>query len=133
MKSVSPALNSTSCCPPFRQPPISYKTYAYGCHHQVSTFKSSDRLPPKRRRDFCSLASHEPGFESYRAYVGHVRPSYTGGGTSCAKHSVGSSIVTGMAATITTVHSPFYWRDETHGCCHHQSTWGLHLVLNFEQ
>jgi hypothetical protein len=26
-----------------------------------------------RSRDFCSLASHEPGFESHRAYLGHVR------------------------------------------------------------
>ena len=50
-----------------------------------------------------SLASHEPGFESHRAYLGHVRPSYTCSGTSCAKHySVGSSIASGMAAAITT-------------------------------
>ena len=46
---------ATSCCPPFRQ-------------SQVSSFKSSNLLPPKRSRDFCSLASHEPGFESHRAY-----------------------------------------------------------------
>ena len=59
---------------------------------QASSFKSSNRLPPKRSRDFCSLASHDPGFESHRAYLGHVRPSYTGSGTSCVKHSsVGSS------------------------------------------
>jgi hypothetical protein len=51
-----------SCCPPFRQPPISYKTCVYGCQHQTSSFKSSNRLPPKRSRDFFSLASHEPGF-----------------------------------------------------------------------
>ena len=31
----------------------------------------------QRSRDFCSLASHEPGFESHRAYLGHVRPSHT--------------------------------------------------------
>ena len=66
---------------------------------QASSFKSSNCLPPKRSRDFCSLASHEPGFESHRAYLGHVRPSYTCSGTSCAKHSsVGSSIASGMAA-----------------------------------
>ena len=48
---------------------------------------------PKRSRDFCSLASHEPGFESHRAYLGHVMPSYTCPETSCAKHSsVGSNI-----------------------------------------
>ena len=41
--------------PPFRQ-------------RQVSSFKSSNRPPPKRSRDFCSLASHEPGFESHIAY-----------------------------------------------------------------
>jgi hypothetical protein len=45
------------------------------------------RLPPKLNRDFCSLASHEPGFESHREYLGHVRPSYAGSGASCAKHS----------------------------------------------
>ena len=49
--------------------------------------QSSNRLPPKRSRDFYSLANHEPGFESNRVYLGHVRPSYTGSGTSCAKHS----------------------------------------------
>ena len=65
-------------------------------------------------RGFCSLASHEPGFESHRAYLGHVRPSYTGSGTSCAKHSsVGSSIASGMAAAITTGHRTSNWRDET--------------------
>ena len=45
------------------------------------------------------LASHEPGFESHIAYLGHVRPSYACSGTSCAKHlSVGSGIASGMAA-----------------------------------
>ena len=67
--------------------------------------QSSNRFPPKRSRDFCSLASHEPGFESHRAYLGYVRPSYTGWGISCAKHSsVESSIASGMAAAITTGH-----------------------------
>ena len=86
----------------------------YGWQRQASSFKSSNRLPPKRSRDFCSLASHEPGFESHRAYLGHVRPSYTGSGTSCAKHSsVGSSIASGMAAPSTIFQlyhgSKFYW------------------------
>ena len=49
---------------------------------QASSFKSSNRLPRKRSRDLRSLASHEPRFESQRAYLGHVRPSYTGSGTS---------------------------------------------------
>ena len=53
---------ATSCCPPFRQPATSYKACVYGWQHQASSFKSSNRLPPKRSRDFCSLASHEPGF-----------------------------------------------------------------------
>ena len=83
---------ATSCCPPFRQPPTSYKACVYGWQRQASSFKSSNRLPSKWSHDFCSLASHEPGFESHRAYLGHGRPSYTGSGTSCAKHSsVGSS------------------------------------------
>jgi hypothetical protein len=69
---------ATSCWPTFRQPPISYKACVYGWQRQASSFKSSNRLPPKRSRDFCSMASHEPGFESHRAYLGHVRPSYTG-------------------------------------------------------
>jgi hypothetical protein len=54
----------------------SHKACVYGWQHQASSFKSNNRLPPKRSSDFCSLASHEPGFESYRAYLGHVRPSY---------------------------------------------------------
>jgi hypothetical protein len=86
---------ATSCCPPFRQPPTSYKACVYGWQRQASSFKSSSCLPPKRSRDFCFLASHEPGFESHIAYLGHVRPSYTGSGT-CAKHSsAGSSIASG--------------------------------------
>ena len=32
------------------------------------------------------MASHEPGFESHRAYLEQVRPSFKGSGTSCAKH-----------------------------------------------
>ena len=40
------------------------------------------RLPTKRSRDLCSLASHEPGFESHRTYLGHVRSSYTDSVTS---------------------------------------------------
>ena len=124
----------TSCCPPFRQPPTSYKACVYGGQRQASSFKSSNRLSPKRSRDFCSLASHEPGFESHRAYMGHVRLSYTCSGTSCAKHSsVGSSIASGMAAAITTGHPTSNWRDETQGLGRHPSTWGLHPVLNFEQ
>jgi hypothetical protein len=55
---------ATSCCLPFRQPPTSYKACVYGWQRQASSFKSSNRLPPKWSRDFCSLASHEPGFES---------------------------------------------------------------------
>jgi hypothetical protein len=107
---------ATSCCPPFRQPPTIYKACVYGWQRQASSFKSSNRLPPKRSRDFCSLASHEHGFESHRAYLGHVRPSYAGSGTSCAKHSlVGSSIASGMAAAITTGHPTSNWRDETQG------------------
>jgi hypothetical protein len=51
---------ATSCCHPFRQPPTSYKAYVYGWKRHVSSFKSSNRLPPKRSRDFCSLTSHEP-------------------------------------------------------------------------
>ena len=34
-------------------------------------------------QNICSLASHEPGFESHRTYLGHVRQSYTGSGISC--------------------------------------------------
>jgi hypothetical protein len=60
---------ATSCCPPFRQPSISYKACVYGWQCQASSFKSSNRLPPKRSRDFCSLASHDPGFESHRSSV----------------------------------------------------------------
>ena len=83
-----------------------------------------DNASPRRARavtaylqsDFCSLASHEPGFESHRAYFGHARPSYTGSGTSCAKHSsVEISIASGMAAAITTGHPTSNWRDETQG------------------
>jgi transposase len=113
---------ATSCCPPFRQPPTSYKACVYGWQWQASLFKSSNHLPPKRSRDFCSLASHEPGFESHRAYLGHVRPSYTGSGTSCAKYLlVGSNIASGMAAAITTGHSTSNWRDEMQGWGHHPS------------
>ena len=67
-------------------------------------------------RGFCSLASHEPGFESHRAYLGHVRPSYTDSGTSCTKHSsIGNSIASGMTAAITTRHPTSNWRDERQG------------------
>ena len=116
---------ATSCCPPFRKPPTSYNTCVYGWQRQASSFKSSNRLPPKRNRDFCALASHEPGFESHRAYLWHVRPSYSGSETSCAKHSsVGSNIASGMAAAITTGHPMSNWRDETQGWGRHPSTWG---------
>ena len=53
------------------------------------------------------------GFESDRAYLGHVRPSYTDAGISCAKQlSVGSSIASEMAVAITTGHPTFNWRDD---------------------
>ena len=113
--------SETSCSQllsPIRQPPSSYKACVYGWQRQASSFKSSNR------RDFCSLASQEPGFESNRAYLGHVRPSYTGSGTSCAKHSsVGSSIASGMAAAITTGHPTSNWRDEMQG-------WGRHPSIS---
>jgi hypothetical protein len=116
------------------QPPTSYKPCVYGWQRQASSFKSSNRLHPERSRDFCSLANHAPGFESHIAYLGHVRPSYIGSGTSCAKHSsVGSSIASGIAAAITTGHPTSNWRDETQGWGRRPSTWGLHPVLNFEQ
>ena len=125
---------ATNCCPPFRQPPTSYKTCVYGWQRQASSFKNSNRLSPKRSHDFCSLASHEPGFESHRAYLGYAKPSYAYSGTSCVKHSsVVSSIASGMAAAITTGHPKSNWRDETQGWGRHPSTWELHPVLNFEQ
>jgi hypothetical protein len=123
---------ATSCCPPFH-------------HHPLATrpvYMNDNTRPDRSRavttylqsRDLCSLASHEPGFESHRAYLGHVGPSYTGSRTSCAKHSsVGSNIASGMAAAITTGHLTSNWRDETQGWSRHPSTWGLHPVLNFEQ
>ena len=70
---------------PISTTPTSYKACVYGWQHQASLFKSSNRLPPKHSRNFCSLASHEPGFESNRAYLGHVSPSYAGAGTSCVR------------------------------------------------
>jgi hypothetical protein len=60
------------CC--FQLTTTSYKACVYGWQRQASSFKSSNCLPPKRSHDFCSLASHELGFESHRAYLGHVRP-----------------------------------------------------------
>jgi hypothetical protein len=45
---VCSATENTSCCPPFRQPPTSYKACVYGWQRQASSFKSSNRLPPKR-------------------------------------------------------------------------------------
>jgi hypothetical protein len=48
---------ATSCCPPFRQRPTSYKACVYGWQRQASSCKSNNRLPPKRSRDFCSSAS----------------------------------------------------------------------------
>jgi hypothetical protein len=50
---------------------------------QASSFNSCNRLPPKRNRDLRSLASHEPGFESHRTYLGHVRSSNTDSVASC--------------------------------------------------
>ena len=60
---------ATSCCPPFRRPPTSYNTCVYGRQRQASSFKCSNRLSPKRSRDFCSLASHEPGFECHIEHI----------------------------------------------------------------
>ena len=72
-----------------------------------------------------------PDFNPHRTYLGHVRPSYTYSGTSCAKHlSVGSSITSGMAAAITTGHSTSNWRDETQGWGRHPSTWGYWTLNN---
>ena len=120
-------------CPPFRQPLTSYKACVYGWQRQASSFKCSNRLPPKRSRDFCPLARHEPGFESHRVYLGHVRPSHTGSGISCAKHSsVGSNIASEKAAAITTEHPTSNWRNEMQGWGRHPSTLGLNLVLKFE-
>jgi hypothetical protein len=49
------------------------------------------------------LSFHFQDVTYHRVYLGHVRPSHTGSGTSCAKHSsVGSNIASGMAAAITT-------------------------------
>jgi hypothetical protein len=123
---------ATSCFPPFRQPPTSYKACVYGWQRQASSFKSSNRLPPKWSHDSCSLASHEPGFESHRAYLGHVRPSCTGSVTSCAKHSsVGSSIASGMAAAITTGHPTSNCKPYTYsGFVLHYKSWGRILELH---
>ena len=120
--------------PHFDNHPLATRPVYMVDNARASSFKSSNRLPPKQSRDLCSLDSHEPRFESHRAYLGHVRPSYTGSITFCAKHSsVGSSIASGMAAAITTGHPTSNWRDETQGLVRHPSTWGLHPVLNFEQ
>jgi hypothetical protein len=107
---------ATSCCPSFRQPHTSYKACVYGWQHRFN-------LPWGSKYHM-----------THRAYLGDVRPSYTGSGTSCAKHSsIGSSIASGMAAAITIGHSTSNWKNETQGWGRHPSTWGLHPVLNFEQ
>ena len=93
--------------PHFDNHPLATRRVYNGGQRQTSSFKSSNRLPPKRSRDLCSLASHEPGFESHRAYLGHVSPSYIG--------SVGSSIALRMTAAITTGHPTSNWRDERQG------------------
>ena len=123
-------------CPPFRQPPTSYNLRPVYMDDNVRPHRSRavTAYLQSEARDFCSLASHKPGFESHRAYLGHVRPSYTCSGTSSAKHSsVGSSIASGMATAITTGHPTSNCRDETQDWGRHPSTWGLHPVLNFEQ
>ena len=57
-----------------------------------------------------------PDLNPIRAYLEHVRPSYTCSGTSCAKQSsIGSSSALGMAVAITTGHHTSNWRDETQG------------------
>jgi hypothetical protein len=55
--------------------------------HEAETYMDDNARPhcsravtaylQKRSRDFCSLANHEPGFESHKAYLGHGRPSYS--------------------------------------------------------
>ena len=53
----------------------------------ASSYKSSNRLTPKRSRYLCSLASNEPGYESHITYLGQVRSSYTDSVTSCQLES----------------------------------------------
>jgi hypothetical protein len=109
-------------CMAWLNPACSYERYTVRdswldvpWQRQASSFKSSNRLLPKRSRDFCSLARHDPGFESHRAYLEHVRPSYTDTGTSCAKHSsVGSSIASGMVSMFSNGCNPHVmgWRPQ---------------------
>jgi hypothetical protein len=54
---IRDVLQPVAVCHAFRQPHTSYKACVCGWQRQASSFKSSNRLPPKRSRDFCSLAS----------------------------------------------------------------------------
>jgi hypothetical protein len=124
---------STSCYPPFRQPPTCYMACVYGWQHRphraraVSAYLQSEAV----RSVHCPTMNPDLNSIEHN-YLGNVRPLHTGSGTTCAKHSsVGSNIASEMAAAITTGHLASNWRDETQGWCRHPSTWGLHWVLNF--
>jgi hypothetical protein len=60
--------------------------FSTGCNSHVLGWRPQSCVSSLQLDVGClSLAGHEPGFESHRAYLGHVRPSYTCSGTSCAK------------------------------------------------
>jgi hypothetical protein len=124
---------TTSCCSSFRQTPTSCKTCVHRWQHQVASFIGSNLLPSKWSRDVSSMTSHEPGFKSDRACLGHTRPSCTGSWTSCTKlTSIGSNIASGMAAATTAAHLTTDCREETDDKGRHPSTWWFHSILDFE-
>jgi hypothetical protein len=124
---------TTSCCSSFRQPPTSYKACIYVWQPPVASFKGSNHLPLKYRRDFSSMTSHKHGFKSDKACMGHARPSCTCSWTSCTTlTSIGSRIASGMATANTAAHPTTDWRDQTKGLDRHSSTWWIHSTLNFE-
>ena len=95
----------TTSCSPFRKAHTTCKICVYRWQRRAASFRGSPRLSSKWSRDFFSIASNEPGFESNRACLGHARPSCTRSWTSCATiRSIGSSIASGMADDTTTAH-----------------------------
>ena len=100
----------TTSCSPFRQSPTSC---VYGWQRQAASFKGSNRLPSKWSRDFSSIASHEPGFESDIACLGHARLLGTGSWASFTNlTSIGSIIASGMATATTAAYPTTDWRVE---------------------
>jgi hypothetical protein len=108
---------ATSRCPPFRQPPTSYKACVYGWQHQTSCSRAVTAYLQSKAVTSVPWPVMSPDLNP----IEHIWDML---GRRIHAREPPVQNIRQLEAAITTGHPTCNWRDETQGWGRHPSTWG---------